>query len=123
MEKGIILSNTFSIFLIALFASFDHNDAKTKSFIIVVNDDTISLISLVILFASLKVFSFFLNNRDNDNIEFSPTNIIPNFSTILFLIILLTLQPILYKDFIISGAELISLIMLFRSFSFMFKSF
>ena len=113
-----------SIFLIPLFAFFENNDAKNNLNIDFANDDDSSETDFEILFAFSNIFLFFTNNTDIDNIEFfSPINISLNFLIVLFLIILLIFQPILFNAFIISGAAPTSLITLSRSFFFTFKSF
>ena len=123
LDKGIKLSITFSKLVIALFANFDHIEDITNSIIALFNDDASSLMSFAVLFALLKVFSFFFNERDNDNKELVlPTNISVNFPITLFLIILSILQLTFLNAFIISGAELINLITALRSLSLIFKS-
>jgi hypothetical protein len=121
IEKIVNLSNMFSIFETPLFASFVHIDANAISLIALFRDDVSSFMSLITLFALLKVFSLIFSNVDNVNKEFSPINKILNFSITLFLISLFALLPTFCNDSIICGAAFISLIMLLKSLSFIFN--
>ena len=116
------LFNIISIALIPRIAKCDHIAAHTIFLIDLLNAVASSLMLFAAPLALSKVFLFFCNVFAIVNTEFLPTNTSLNFPMILFLIILLSFLPIFANDDIISGAELISLMILFKSFSLIFKS-
>ena len=123
LAKGnILLSNIESIVSMPPFANFAQSNVKNNFRIALFKDDISSLRFLADLLPSSIIFLFFCNDMDIDNIEFSPINIFFNFCIVSFLMILLSFQLTLCNAFIISGVEPISLMMLFRSFSSIFKS-
>ena len=83
-------------------------------------------INTVIFFAAFVPasisFLFFFNSLDIVNIEFLPTKISLNFSITFVFKINTTPKLTLDKEFTISGAAFINLMMLLSSFSFIFKS-
>ena len=122
LTVGISLSIVFSKRVAPSNAGAPVIDSAVKNIVEANKFPTIDVMFFADLFASSNFSLFLFNKIDSDNIDFLPIKISLNFPIILFLIILFILHPTLDSDFIISGAEFISLIMLFKSFSSIFKS-